>query len=680
MFFRKYVFGNTALYFSETTIADLTGVGLTVLPLSREFDKEKYQPDPLVQVAFTGDRSLVDYSRGVSMKNRESTILRVEEQTATETGVTTRLTDGKGNYYTHELKYDCETEVFSACVRYENKTGRPQTLEYLASACVSIRPVRGEEELFLYRMTSAWSRECRLNKQNFCELGLDRSWADYGVKSEKWGCVGSMSNRGYYPFAAIEDGDGTIWGMSLEAPYSWQMDLSIERGISIAGGLADFEAGHWRKTIKDGEQFSTYKAYFTVKERGGINAVTNAFVHEADKRLRVPASEESMPVLFNEYCATWGTPSEERIEKMLYTLDGLPIDIFVIDCGWFKPKNKDWSLAGGDWQENAELFPHGIKTTADRIKAHGMRAGIWFEFEVGACESELYQKEELLLKRDGVVITGKNRRFLDLRKKEAKEYIQERMLDFLKKNGFGYLKIDYNESYGVGCDGAESLGEGGRQVSEESLKWLDKLYEAGIVVENCSSGGSRIEPYRMNKVSMCSFSDAHECAEIPLVAANVSRVIPARQSQIWAVLRENESDTRTVYSLCAAFIGRVCLSGDIEKISKSKKELILSGLNFYSEVKDIVRHGDIIEIDNTVKSYRNPTGRQIFRKQYAGRELILTHFLESEEVVEIPLGDYRLDCTYTDLAYEEEDGILRVYGKPYHAGAFLLQKVNKNEF
>ena len=118
------------------------------------------------------------------------------------------------------------------------------------------------------------------------------------------------------------------------------------------------------------------------------------------------------------------------------------------------------------------------------------------------------------------------------------------------------MKIDYNEAYGLGCDGAESLGEGGRQLAEESLKWLDKLKEVeGIVIENCSSGGSRIEPLRMSKVSMCSFSDAHECNEIPLVAANVSRVIPARQSQIWAVLREQESDSRTVYSLCAAFMG-----------------------------------------------------------------------------------------------------------------------------
>ena len=112
MFFQKYVFGDTALYFSETTFADRKSIGLTVLPKSRIFDSVKFQPDPLIQVAFTGDRSLLDYSRGISMQNRESTVLHVEKQTADKSGVETFLTDGAGNYYTHVLRYDEKTGVF----------------------------------------------------------------------------------------------------------------------------------------------------------------------------------------------------------------------------------------------------------------------------------------------------------------------------------------------------------------------------------------------------------------------------------------------------------------------------------------------------------------------------------------------------------------------------------------
>lgn len=676
MLIKKYLFGDIAFYFSETSVAGEKSVGLTVLPKSKVFDEEKFPPDPLVQVAFTGDRSLTDYARGISMKNRESSVMQIESQTADSQGIETYLTDGKGNYYTHTLRFDMDTGVFSVEVCYQNKTGKTKTLELLESGCISFVPSAGAGNLSLYRMTSAWSRECRLKKDAFYELGLEPSWANYGLKCEKWGCVGSMPNRGYYPFAAVGDVDGVIWGMTLDAPFSWQMEVSLESaGVSLAGGLADFETGHWRKDIKDGEGFSTHRAYFTLKERGGINAVCNAFLHFADKGLQTPDCEESMPVLFNEYCTTWGMPSEEKIDGILNALEGFPVGTFVIDAGWYKPKTADWNLAGGDWLESRELFPHGIKTVTDKIKSRGMHAGIWFEFEVAARNSELFSNERLLLKRDGKILTCKNRRFLDLRKPEADAYLRERMVNFLKENGFSYLKIDYNDAYGLGCDGAESLGEGGRQVAEESIKWLDKLQEVkDIVIENCSSGGSRIEPYRMRKASMCSFSDAHECAEIPLVAANVSRVVPARQSQIWAVIRENETDSRTVYSLCAAFMGRICLSGDIDRLTEEKRELIIDGLNFYSKVKDIVRYGDITEIDSNVTSYRNPVGRQIYRKKYRDRELLLLHVFKKEEIVEIPLDGYRLDSVYTDLEYKEAGGVLRIQGKPFTAGAFLMEK------
>ena len=173
---------------------------------------------------------------------------------------------------------------------------------------------------------------------------------------------------------------------------------------------------------------------------------------------------------------------------------------------------------------------------------------------------------------------------------------------------------------------------------------------------------------------MCSFSDAHECNEIPLVAANVSRVIPARQMQIWAVLREGESVSRTVYSLCAAMMGRICLSGDVLHLDEERIALIQEGLEFYREVKDIVRYGSISLIDNSVEYYRAPEGRQVYLKEYEGRKLVIVHFLESAEKISLPLDGYRLKRAFTDLAYKAE-GELEIEGRPFTAGTFLLERI-----
>ena len=449
-----------------------------------------------------------------------------------------------------------------------------------------------------------------------------------------------------------------------------------KESCSVSAGMGDYEFAHWRKTIPAGGTFASPKAYFTVK-RGGLNAVCNAFVHEQDARLAVPGSEQSMPVLFNEYCTTWGCPSEENIKAILQAIRPFPIDYFVIDCGWYKPDDKGWCNAIGDWQQSRLLFPDGIRAVSDAIRAEGKVPGIWFEFENAGRDSEAFYNEDMLLKRDNTVITSKNRRFFDLRKPEVEAYISARMVDFLKENDFHYIKIDYNDTYGMGCDGAESLGEGGRQVAEESLLWLTKLKEAipDLVIENCASGGGRIEPQRMGMVSMCSFSDAHECTEIPLVAANVSRVIPARQSQIWAVLREKDSPSRTIYSLCAAMMGRICLSGDVLHMPEDKVRLVQDGLAFYQKVKHIVRDGDIRLIDCNVEYYREPVGRQIYVKDLGSERLVIVHRLIADAKIEVGLEGYRLVDCYTDLKYEIKDGTLLIDDvTDYKAGAFLLKK------
>ncbi len=684
MFLKKYIFGDTAVCFAETPVEghdNKTVIGLAVYPKDAPMP-EKLCCDSLIQVAFTGDEALIDYTYGVTMRNRTSTLLHVEGQERKGDTVTTVLSDGKGNTYTHVLEYTPETGVFTTHVRYTNHSDMVRRLEMLSSFSLSgITSVAGGCKdtmgLSLTRLTSAWSRECRLKTEPFSALGMDMSWARYGVKVEKFGQIGSMPNRGYYPFAAVGDGAYCL-GVQIEAPYSWQIELYEEKeGCALSGGLGDYEFAHWRKEILPGESFESDKAYFTLQK--DLNAVCNALVHEQDRRLRVPKSEEDMPVLFNEYCATWGNPTQSLMLEMLDALKELPeVRYFVIDSGWYKPEDRGWCNAIGDWEINRKIFPD-LSAIPAAAAQRGMKAGIWYEFEIAGRDSETFYREDMLLHRDGALLTSKNRRFLDLRTEEADAFLREKLLKQLKENGFKYIKIDYNDNIGMGCDSEDgaAFGEGGRQVTEASLEWLTKLREeiGDLVIENCSSGGSRIEPKRMQLVSMCSFSDAHECPEIPLVAANVSRVIPARQSQIWAVLRADESDSRTIYSLCAAMMGRICLSGDILRLTKEKLALLRAGLRFYDSVKEIVRRGDIAEIDNTVEYYRDPKGRQVYRKEYRGEMLVIVHFLDDESEVSVNMSGYLLKDSFTDLTYTTGE-TLRIHGQKFHAGAFLLKKEN----
>lgn len=683
MLYRKYTFGDTDVYYTHS---DTFGAGLMLFPAGTQIpDADALSPDCMVQASLRGAHCLAGFAQGVSSRNMSSGALSYVSQKAEGGCVVTRLTDGAGNDYIHTLCHDERTGVFSLRAEYCNNSGRVQVLEGLQSFSISgiFNPENeklGTDGMKFTRMTSAWSRECRLKTEDFSSLGMDMSWARFGVKCERFGQLGSMPNRGYFPFAAVSGG-GCTWAAMLETPYSWQMELYKEKETcALSGGLADYEYGHWCKEIPAGGGFKTHRAYIRVKRTENIDEVCNDFVRFQDNRLSVPESEESMPVVFNEYCTTWGTPSEENILSILESIRGLPIGIFVIDAGWYLPENSGWGNAVGDWVPSKKLFPRGIESVVSAINGAGMRAGVWFEFENVGSDSSKYDDAELLLKRNGIPVTGQSRRFYDLRSERVQAYLKTEMLDFLAQKGFGYIKIDYNDTFGMGGDGAESFGESGRQITELSLDYLSRLKESvpGIVIENCSSGGSRIEPLRMSMVSMCSFSDAHESKEIPLVAANVSRVVPARQNQIWATIRIEDTVDRIVWSMTAAMFGRVCLSGDVHLIDSAQKAKIKEGLDFYNAVKDVVRSGDIAEFFCNVRYFREPKGCQIYKKvsQNGGRMLVLAHFFERpHERFECDVSGYKLAAAYTTFDYEAKGGVLvfRPAGE-YLAGAFLFEK------
>ncbi len=80
--------------------------------------------------------------------------------------------------------------------------------------------------LLLHRIRSKWSNEGRKETRTIEELQLEPSWSRWGVQSEKFGQIGSMPVRKYFPFAAIEDKDNqVIWAAQIACPSSWQMEV-----------------------------------------------------------------------------------------------------------------------------------------------------------------------------------------------------------------------------------------------------------------------------------------------------------------------------------------------------------------------------------------------------------------------------------------------------------------------
>lgn len=616
--YKSYKLGDmSAIYVTD----DERGTyGLMLLPygVEEKLDFEGWwNVEPLVQYKLLGDNYPDGFIHGHSMKNSGSLEgLEFVEQYEENHQIITVLKK-RNLEFRLVLEYLPDSLYMTIYTEVENKGTAEETFEMLSSYNIcgfsALEAGSRMEDFVLHRMQSKWSMEGRLLSTPFTDLNLEPAWLRIGANSERFGQVGSMPVRRYFPWMIAEDTKyGYSIGIHLAHNASWQMEVyDKDEHISFSGGLADREFGHWMKKVKPGEVFVTPKAYATVASED-IDGISYRLTSAQLKNLvNVPESEKSLPVIFNEYCTSWGNPDEESVLKLADALKGKGIKYCVIDAGWHVKPGNDWSDIG-DWIVNTEKFPRGLKYVADRIRENGMIPGLWFEMEVTAKDADTFKNENMLLKRDGIPIQTCFRRFFDMRKPEVIHFLDERVIGRLRADGFGYLKVDYNDNIGIGCDGAESLGEGLRQNMEASKGFFRRIRSEipDIVIENCSSGGHRLEPTMQEITSMASFSDAHECVTIPIIAANVARAILPAQSQIWAVLRAKDTLKRLYYSLSNTFLGRMCLSGDIYDLSKEQWSVVDSAIALYGQVAAIIRNGRNYRFGNKQVSYEHPKGNQ----------------------------------------------------------------------
>lgn len=623
------------------------------------------------EVKLLGDAYPGCYANGLSMigsdtMNRFQTKLENDRETLLQTE------DGISLTVRHETRKKDGVRVIHTSIT--NGSDKDISMEMLTSFL--LRDIKADK---LHRMLSFWSEEGRHQVEELAELNMEVSWAKHGMRVLKYGNIGSMPVRGYFPFVALEDSEsGHFVGVSLYSPSSWQIEVICHRNefYTLAGGIADRDYGQWMKTLAPGENFTAPKA--VVAEGNSLLEVCDLLVKE-----QTPDSSDTdkrMGITFNEYCTTWGDPTIENLKRIADKLEGKGIQYLVMDSGWYLEEGQYWWDYIGKWEANQTRFPKGLGELSDYVRSKGMIPGIWFEPESLAWGSDYYENLDYILTRDGYPLTVGGKRFLDMESPKVREFLRDKVIGLLKENHFGYVKIDYNDSIGMGCDGEESLGENLRRKVLASQDFFRELKEEipELVIENCSSGGHRLEPSMMELCSMASFSDAHETLSIPLIAGNLQMMVAPAQNQIWAVLRKEDSDARIYYSLAATFLGRMGLSGDIYDLSEHQWKLVEEGITFYKKASDIIKHGTTTVLYQDAKSWNTPCGKQIVVREYQDKALVVVHRFQDWE--ETP---FVFDVTRLIYGAEKETGtygysqILCEYGdltQEYSAKAWILER------
>lgn len=665
----------------------LESIELTLLPLSKyseEFSLREFtplhpsvdswgdtreqpantHPDQIVSLALRGEKMASGFTAGMSMHYSGTTekLCFLWQQADVESSaihVQTCLRTHTGIECIHHLKWKLGWTALCVYAEVINGTDHPQVLEHISSFCINgLSPYQvddASECMAVHRFQSCWSAEGRHTVASLESLHLERSW-ECAVRSLRFGQTGSMPVRGYFPWLGLEDRQsGVFWGATLAWHGSWQMEVCRRQdSVTLTGGLADYDYGHWAKTLQPREHFETPEAWIAVV-CGEIDELSQALLSAHGAHAwEEPEPEKALPIVFNEWCTSWGNPTHKSVMAAAQKLKNTHTRYLVIDDGWsMRPEHRSFQQ-NGDWVLKESNFPHGLLATSRAIREQGMIPGIWFEFEIATDTTQAFQMSDHMLTRHGKVLQVGNRRFWDFRDPFTRKYLQDRMISFLKKYEFGYLKIDYNDSIGIGCDSPDGLGEGLREHLQGVEAFLREVRQElpDLVIENCSSGGHRLVVNMVGLTSMSSFSDAHETVEVPLIAASLHRLIPAAKSQIWCVLRSTDTLRRIHYSLAATFLGRMCLSGDLFALSDATLKEVVKAQTFYQLATPVIREGNSRIYQHTGESWRYPKGWQAVVRATDCAALIVIHtFGESPAghvSIPLPQGQWQFIARYND--------------------------------
>lgn len=485
--------------------------------------------------------------------------------------------------------------VVSARVAVRNEGTAPVTLLAVSSLVLGGLPAPGALELRW--ADNDWLAECRWHatplRERVPDLNRRAHERDprgrFGLASR-----GSWSTDGHLPMGALtEPGRGRCWLWQIESSCGWSWEVGErEEGTYLALHGPNDTEHQWRQRLLPGESCTTEPAVLAVSD-GGFEGALAALTGHRRRTRRPHPDHRALPVIFNDYMNTLsGDPTTAKLLPLVDAAARAGAEYFVVDAGWYDDDAGWWDSVGA-WEPAAARFPgpRGIHEVLDRIRERGMVPGLWLEPEVVGVRSPLASRlpDGAFFQRDGVRVTEHGRHQLDLRHPAAVRHLDETVDRIVGAWGVGYLKLDYNISVPPGTDGggADSPGAGLLGHTRAYRRWLRAVLDRHphLVLENCSSGGMRMDGALLRVAQLQSTSDQQDHLRYPPIAASAPTAVPPEQAAVWAYPQPEFSADANALTLAGALLGRVHLSGHLDRMTPAQLALVAQAVRVHKELR-----------------------------------------------------------------------------------------------
>ena len=419
-----------------------------------------------------------------------------------------------------------------------------------------------------------------------------------------------------HPFIAVMDCDagqdaGDVYAMHFiySGNFTAEAELNQFGSLRMMMGINP-EGFEW--ALRPGETFTAPEVVCVYSDEG-LGKMTRTF-HDLYRNhlIRSPYLHKQRPILINNWEATYFKFNADKLVDIAREAKKRGIEMLVMDDGWFGKRDSD-NCSLGDWVVNEEKLGCTLKELVDRVKAEGLKFGIWFEPEMISPDSDLYrQHPDWAIQQPGRTPTQSRAQYvLDLSRPEVREYVYGCVAKILHSADISYVKWDSNRQ--LTDPGSSYLA--GDQQGELAHRFTLGIYELqerllaefpDLLLENCCGGGARFDPGMLYYSPQIWCSDDTDAVERLEIQEGTAMLYPLGTMGAHVSDCPNHAVGRTTPFKTR---GHVALAGtfgyelDITKISEADREEIESQVAMYHRFADLNREGDYYRIASWAENH-----------------------------------------------------------------------------
>ncbi len=539
------------------------------------------------------------------------------------------------------------------------------------------------------KLTKAMSTCLDLPDQNYRWMQFSGAWARERIPQEKDLSSGSVmieSKRGISsanqnPFIIIkrpntDEFTGEAFGFSLvySGNFMAQAECDTYRRTRILMGINP-ERFAW--PLDKGEEFETPEVVMAVTD-SGLNDLSQTYHSLFNNHLvRGKWKNKPRPILINNWEATFMDFTEERILNIAEKAKEAGIELFVLDDGWFGERNDDYAGLG-DWVENPDKLPQGIRGLARKMNAMGLKFGFWIEPEMVNPDSNLFRRHpDWALQTPGRKASlGRHQLVLDYSREEVVDYIYSMLKKVLTDAPISYIKWDMNRSL-TEVYSAELPPEKQGMVYHKYMMGVYSLYERlrtefpEILFESCSSGGNRFDAGMLYYAPQAWCSDNTDAIDRLRIQYGTSYGYPIVSigSHVSIVPNQQTGRSTSIATRAnVAYFGTFGYELDLNEISAEEFDEVKAQIEFMKRHRELIQYGDFYRLRSPFET--DQTAWMVVSEDK--KKAIVGFYCMKSNVNTLP-GFLRLSGL-------DENTLYRMEGREYYGDELMNMGITLSEF